>query len=476
MNSPEYSTARLRLAVLLSVPLAFSLIFFVVNLSAQHNETRLLDLQAVQSCVYAVRNIANEAEVGEHGFLLTGDERYLVTLESAGRRLDSQRKNIATLRVDRDLQPELDRLLALVGERVRNANDVIRIQQANGLTAAVNAARDGDGQSLMISIRDQADRLQRRLGTRRQVFLDYSNHLTRWAFLVFLIATFTMLLVLMWLYNSFSAHIEARDAAHAQMRILNADLERRIDERTDELRQFNEELQQFAYVASHDLQEPLRTITSFTQLLATRYAGKLDADADEFIGYVVSSARRMTDLINGLLALVRLRKAGQATAPVSLATLVQDAVISLQALIRENAADVRVHALPELVVDRMQFTQVFQNLISNAVKYRGDATPIIEISAIRDQSSWIISVQDNGRGFDQQFAERIFGIFQRLHGREVEGTGMGLSIARRVVERHGGRMWAQSNEGQGSTFFFSLPVSLEAKAGENMEAKTAAGS
>jgi light-regulated signal transduction histidine kinase (bacteriophytochrome) len=200
-------------------------------------------------------------------------------------------------------------------------------------------------------------------------------------------------------------------------------------------------------------------------LLAARYQGKLDADADEFIEYIVSSSRRMADLIDGLLAMVRLRKSGQAAAPVSLATLVGEAEVSLRAQIRENSAVVDVHELPELVVDRLQFTQVFQNLISNAIKYRGAATPVVTISALRDQSNWIISVRDNGRGFDQQFAERIFGIFQRLHGREVEGTGMGLSIARRVVERHGGRMWAESSEGAGATFLFSLPVSLEGKAG-----------
>jgi signal transduction histidine kinase len=480
MSSPEYSTARLRLAILFSIPLAFSLIFFLVNISAEHNDTRIINLQTLQGRLAALRNIANDAEVGEHGFLLTSDDRYLVTLESATRRLGSEEKTIADSRIDRDLQPAVDRLVTLVSERVRNANDVIRIQQENGLAAAVDAAHNGDGQVLMREIREQTELLQSTVGKRTQGFLDYSHHLTRGAFLVFLFATLTMLLVLMWLYNAFSAHIEARDTAHAQLRVLNADLEklnadleRRIDERTKELSRFNEELQQFAYVASHDLQEPLRTITSFTQLLATRYAGKLDADADEFIGYIVSSSRRMTDLINGLLALVRLRKSGQATAPVPLAELIAEAEISLQAAIRENAATVRVQDLPELIVDRLQFTQVFQNLMSNAIKYRGEASPVVTISAQRDQSNWIVSLADNGRGFDQEFAERIFGIFQRLHGREVEGTGMGLSIARRIVERHGGRMWAESSEGVGSTFFISLPVSLEAKAAEDTEVKAA---
>ena len=250
---------------------------------------------------------------------------------------------------------------------------------------------------------------------------------------------------------------------------MNADLERRIELRTRELQQFNEELQQFAYVASHDLQEPLRTVTSFAQLLGTRYRGKLDEDADEFISYIVNSARRMTDLINGLLALVRLRKAGQPALPVSFESLVEEATVSLQAAIRDNEAKIEVGALPRLIVDHVQFSQVFQNLISNAIKYRSEATPVIQIGAKREVSHWIVFVSDNGRGFDQQFAERIFGLFQRLHGREVDCTGMGLSIARRIVERHGGRMWAESKEGAGSTFFLSLPVSLEARAEEERE-------
>ena len=205
----------------------------------------------------------------------------------------------------------------------------------------------------------------------------------------------------------------------------------------------------------------MRTITSFTQLLSSRYTGKLDEDADEFMGYIVTSSRRMTDLINGLLAVVRLRKTAHQTASVSFDLLLSEAESSLQALIRESQTQIQRQPLPALVVDHVQFSQVLQNLISNAIKYRGKNPPFIRIAAVRDISNWVFSVADNGRGFNQQFAERIFGLFQRLHGREVEGTGMGLAIARKIVERHGGRIWAESQEGVGSTFYFSLPISLE---------------
>jgi light-regulated signal transduction histidine kinase (bacteriophytochrome) len=270
-----------------------------------------------------------------------------------------------------------------------------------------------------------------------------------------------MLAVMAWLYHTLISHIQGRDSANSQLQALNAELEARIQQRTADLTVANEELQQFAYVASHDLQEPLRTITSFTQLLQTRYKGRLDEDADEFMGYIVASSRRMTDLINGLLALVRLRKSGQPTVPVSFEKLLDDAEISLQAAIRESGAQIEHGPLPALVVDKVQFAQVLQNLISNSIKYRQDQPVRIRLAAKREATNWVFSVSDNGRGFNQQFAERIFGLFQRLHGREVEGTGMGLSIAKKIVERHGGRIWAESVEGQGSTFYFSLPCSLE---------------
>ncbi len=273
---------------------------------------------------------------------------------------------------------------------------------------------------------------------------------------------------MVWLYNGMLSYLQERDVVDAKLQSVNADLaalntelESRIEERTKDLTQANEELQQFAYVASHDLQEPLRTITSFTQLLEERYKERLDEDADEFIDYIVSSARRMTDLINGLLALARLRKAGQPTIPVAFEKLLEDAELSLHAAICENEADISHGPLPALVVDELQLSQVLQNLISNAIKYRRDDPPRIRIEAKRDVTSWIFSVSDNGQGFNQQFADKIFGLFQRLHGRQVEGTGMGLSIAKKIIERHGGRIWAESTEGVGSTFYFSLPMSLE---------------
>jgi light-regulated signal transduction histidine kinase (bacteriophytochrome) len=310
-------------------------------------------------------------------------------------------------------------------------------------------------------VRNSVNELETEINTQQRSFLDHERTLNRSAFVLFMVGTAVMIVVLVALYNALLHFIQGRDAAQAELQTLNAELEARIDERTHELKQTNEELQQFAYVASHDLQEPLRTITSFTQLLASRYRGKLDEDADEFIGYIVSSSRRMTDLINGLLALVRLRKAGQSTTPVAFEELLEDAEASLQAAIRESRAEIQHGPLPALIVDRVQFSQLLQNLISNSIKYRRDERPLVRVEAKRDGSDWIFSIADNGQGFEQEYAERIFALFQRLHSRDVEGTGMGLSISRKIVERHGGRIWAESTPGAGSTFHFSLPVSLE---------------
>ncbi len=470
MNLPEYSNARWHLAVLFSIPVVLSILFFALNVADEQNETNLSKVEYVRSRVGAFRGIANDAEVGENGFLLTHDESYLAILESAKLRLRNERESLRRVPSDFDLKADVLRVFDRVRNRVQTADGVIGVERSQGFDAATKLAREDGSESLMTAIRSESDSLQRTLQTRMDNHAALHQRLTNWSFLSFLFGTLTMLVVLLWLYNSFVSYIRARDHAHAELGRLNAQLEQRIEERTAELQRFNEELQQFAYVASHDLQEPLRTITSFAQLLASRYQGKIDSDADEFIGYIVTSARRMTDLINGLLALVRLRKTGQPRHPLSFDVLLSDAQMSLQGAIRDSGACIEAEPLPTLVVDQVQFSQVFQNLISNAIKYRRDVAPRIRIRAERDSTHWIISIEDNGRGFDQQFSERIFGLFQRLHGRDVEGTGMGLSIARRIVERHGGRMWANSQEGVGSTFFFSLPVSLESRATESDEA------
>jgi PAS domain S-box-containing protein len=226
-----------------------------------------------------------------------------------------------------------------------------------------------------------------------------------------------------------------------------------------ELKSSNDELQQFAYVASHDLQEPLRTVASFTQLLAKRYQGKLDAEADEFIGYTVDGCNRMKSLIQDLLVYSRAGAEGKALAEVSGENALQRATQALEMIIKESGAIVTHDLLPTITTDLGQLTQVFQNLVGNAIKYHGVEAPLVHISARQNGGNeWIFSVRDNGLGIEPQYFEKIFVIFQRLHGREeFAGTGIGLSICKKIVERLGGRMWVESQVKKGSTFYFALP-------------------
>lgn len=249
-----------------------------------------------------------------------------------------------------------------------------------------------------------------------------------------------------------------RRQALANLQELNESLEQKIAERTRDLQRSNQELQQFAYVASHDLQEPLRMVSSYVQLLAQRYRGQLDRDADDFIGFAVDGAERMQRLIEDLLAYSRVGTRGAPAAPVALESVLAQAEQNLQAAIAETGAVITHDPLPTVVADGTQMGQLLQNLLGNALKFRGPEPPRLHVGCTDDGAHWIFSVKDNGIGFDMAYAERIFVIFQRLHPREeYPGTGMGLAICSKIVERHGGRIWAEAAPGAGATFFFTLP-------------------
>ena len=253
--------------------------------------------------------------------------------------------------------------------------------------------------------------------------------------------------------------IAERQKAEAHVRTLNTELEERVQRRTEELSRTNEELRQFAYVASHDLQEPLRTVASYAQLLERRYQGQLDKEANEFLNFMVSGVKRMHVLLNDMLAYSRVTETqNRPFTTFSCENVLDAALANLELTIRENEACITHDPLPTLCGDEIQLSQVFQNLIGNSIKYRREEPPAVHISAVEENGEWHFTFRDNGMGFEMQYAERIFGIFKRLHGRELPGTGMGLAICKRIIERHTGNIWVESEPGVGSTFHFTIPA------------------
>lgn len=268
-------------------------------------------------------------------------------------------------------------------------------------------------------------------------------------------------------FNQMLTYMEKRDAALVEAnRYLSDEVRERkraqelLDQKIRDLAQSNAELEQFAYVSSHDLQEPLRMVASYAQLLERRYRSQFDADGLEFLGYIVDGAKRMRQLIEDLLSFSRIGTQAREMHPMQSEDALNVALANLSLAIKESGAQIEKGVLPVVLADPSQLAQLFQNLVANAIVYRRkEVSPRIRIHAERQDSQWQFVVQDNGIGIASTHRERIFVIFQRLHGRgEYPGTGIGLAICKKIVERHGGRIWVESEGGNGSAFYFLLPA------------------
>jgi PAS domain S-box-containing protein len=265
-------------------------------------------------------------------------------------------------------------------------------------------------------------------------------------------------------YCAFISDITERKLIDEKTRELNEELERRVQERTTELIRSNQELEQFAKIASHDLQEPLRAIQGFATLLKTRYKGKLDEAGDEFIDFMVDGTSRMQQLIQAVLLHSSIKTEEDLTSVTDVSSVLDEVFTNLRQSIKESKAQFEISEMPEVAVERTQLIQLFQNLISNSIKYGGDEPPNVHISAELSVDRWLFTLRDNGIGVDPKYAEKIFDMFARLHGKtQYQGTGIGLAICKKIVMAHGGKIWMESEPGQGSIFYFSLPAALHAK-------------
>jgi len=408
-----------------------------------------------------------DIETGERGYIITGERSYLEPYNDALDRVHQNVKDVRELTADNSVQQRaLDRLEPIISEKLGTAQGQIEIRTRVGLVSGAESVRAGFGKKFMGQIRDQLTEMkeeENRLLKSRTEEARKSSRVTR-----IVIVTGEVLAVGFLCLAGMVVGQEMRQRSRAEEDVhkLNVDLEQRVADRTAELNErakelarSNGELQQFAYVASHDLQEPLRMVASFTQLLAKRYKDKLDDDARDFINYAVDGATRMQALISDLLNYSRVGTQGKPLERTDSEALFKRVLESLQFNIEESGAVIVSDTLPMVMADPQQLGQLFQNLLTNAIKFRGAGPPHVRISTERNGNEWKISVRDNGIGISQEHAERIFVIFQRLHTKtEYPGTGISLAICKKIVERHGGSIWIEPSPGGGSTFCFTIPA------------------
>ncbi len=438
-----------------------------------------------------------DAEAGQRGYVITGKEEFLKPYQRSVGEIEQRLADMRELTGNGSQRERINEISDLVADKLAQLKDTVEIRKTKGYDAAKQVVVSGIGEELMGRIRAAADAARieettflnnkaeaRRAAVRR----------LRGALIVGGIASFVLLLTaFIVLRNEIAARVlveeelrkhqeglehlvaeRTRDLAVTNSRLIHENAMReqaevQLKKSLEEVAHSNRELDLFASIASHDLRAPLRTITGFLEMLAQKYRGKLDDKARGYIAFAVSGAERMNTLLHDLYVYSRIGTEAKQFAPVNLDAVLTAASNNLKRIIDENRAVIRSEALPRIEGDEMQLIQLFQNLVGNAIKFRKkEAAPTIRISVSGQQGmrEWTVGIHDNGIGIDQAYYERIFRIFERLHrAEEYPGTGLGLALCKKIVDRHGGRMWVESKPGQGSSFYFTLPKS-EAAGGD----------
>lgn len=469
------------LFILLAAVLAGLILNAVVSYRATlrmvENERWVSHTHEVLAELATVVNAITDAESRQRGFIITGEERYLAPYSSEVVIASEHIERLKTLTQDNPRQQErLARLEPLVRTRLAMLQKGLELRRTQGAEAGRAFVQSGQGQGAMRQLRELAAAMQgeeeRLLRTRSLE----SRESGRSALFSSMVSNSVLVLVFCLLYLFVHRSFRERERSEAALRAAHGLLEVKVEERTAELAQANEklrafagdlersnrELQDFAFVASHDLQEPLRKIQAFGDRLKSKYGQGLSEEGRDYLERMQAAAKRMHTLINDLLTFSRVTSKAQPFVPVDLGRIAHEVLSDLEVRVQQTGGRVEVGTLPTLDADPLQMRQLLQNLIGNGLKFhRPDVPPVVEVRASvtdGDRPGVRLEVEDNGIGFDTKYLDRIFTPFQRLHGRtEYEGTGMGLAVCRRIVERHGGTITAESAPGQGAKFTVVLP-------------------
>jgi signal transduction histidine kinase len=441
-------------------------LFYWNFIKQKETSNRVNQSQQTLQKLESVLSSLKDAETGQRGYLLTGRESYLEPYTTAIGTIDREIAQLKRLTAtNRSQQQQIASLEPLIRNKLAELQQTVDLKKNQNPAAARQLVLTDRGKELMDRIRATIEQMQEQEQEQLRDWLkakELDAQSGQWTFLLGVIFTlFAFYLV----YRTVQQETRDRKQAEASFRQLNEQLEAKVQERTSELNETNtnllhsnRELEQFAYVASHDLQEPLRAVNSYAQLIVRKYQGNLDAKADKYLGYIMDGATRMQQLIDDLLSFSRVGTRGKLLELIDGEVVLSQVLDNLQIAIAQSHAVVTHDPLPTIMGDEIQLIQLLQNLISNAIKFHREEQPKVHVSAEHRENEWIFSVRDNGIGMEPEYFDRIFMIFQRLHSRsEYPGTGIGLAVCKKIVERHGGRIWLESTLGVGTTFYFTIP-------------------